>query len=82
MLPEQVPDRTMPETPVYRDSYSPEFKRFSGRWYFRITDPGEILEVDAMVIDADQWKNRPESKDPTWRPRTFGLLVLAIKVLC
>jgi len=73
---------TGPDTPVYRDSYSPEFKGFSGRWYFRITDPGEILEVDAIVIDVDEWKSRSESKDSTWRPRLFGRLILAIKVLC
>ncbi len=71
-----------PGAQQYRDSYAPEFEKISGRWYFRITNPGEILEVDAVVIDAGEWRNRPESKDPTWRSRSYGSLVLAVKVLC
>jgi hypothetical protein len=75
------PQSNEPETSALDGNYRPEFKRFSGRWYFRVTDPGEILEVDALVIDADEWSTRPESNDPTWRPRKFGSVVLAIKAL-
>ncbi len=77
-----VSERDESEPPEFPDSYAAEFKKISGRWYFRMVNPGEILEVDALAISAEEWRDRPESRDPTWRPRTFGSLVLAVKVLC
>jgi len=70
------------EIPVYRDDCAPEFKSLRGTFYFRLIDPGEILEVDAVVMSADEWRKRPESNDPTWRPLDYGSLVFAVKVLC
>jgi hypothetical protein len=71
-----------PETPSYHGSYAPDFEPLRGTYYFRLVDPGEILEVDAVVISTEEWKLRPESNDPSWRAVDHGSLTLAIKVLC
>ncbi len=55
-------------------------KAMRGTFLFRLIDPGDILEVDAVVIRADEWRNRPESTDPTWRSLDYGRLILAVKV--
>ena len=39
-----------PDFPPYDDSAAPEFDKISGRWYFRVANPGEIFEVDALLI--------------------------------
>jgi hypothetical protein len=78
----RFPENDGPETPAYQDSYAADFEPLRGMFYFRVVDPGKILEVDSVVISTEEWKSRPESSDPTWRSLDHGLLTLAVKVLC
>jgi hypothetical protein len=58
-----------------------EFEAISGRYRFRLNSTGEVLEVDALVMDAEEWMRRPQSKDPAWRSLDYGSLILAVKVM-
>jgi hypothetical protein len=71
-------------TPVqeYHDSCRPESIPLRGRWTFRLSNPGEILEVDVLAIPSGEWATQKEASDPTWGPIDFGELVVAIKTLC
>ena len=47
---------TGPDTPVYRDSCSPEFEPIGGTWYFRINETGAIAEISVLVLRTEEWK--------------------------
>lgn len=53
-----------------------------GRWYFHLTNPGELLEVDAIIVPAIEWQSLPQSLDPMWRPINFGVLTVALRSIC
>lgn len=53
-----------------------------GQWIMRLVNPGEILEIDALIIPSREWPDRKEASDPSWRPIDFGEFVVAIKALC
>jgi hypothetical protein len=71
-----------PETPEYHDEPTLAFAPIGGTWYFRINATGQVAEVSVRVLCADDWALRPEADDPSWRPLTFGGLVIAVKALC
>jgi len=65
----------------YSNDYRPEFAPLRGRWTYRVVDPGEILEVDAIVVRSDEWAERREASDSTWQSIDFGEFVVAVKAL-
>jgi hypothetical protein len=62
--------------------YGGEGVPLHGRWTYRLVNPGEILEVDAMVVPSENWAGRKEAQDPSWGSIDFGDLVVAVKSRC
>ncbi len=62
----------IPNLPLYETDYRAEFEPLKGRWRFRLAATGGILEVDVLVVLAEEWKERKESEDPSWSPVNFG----------
>lgn len=69
------------DPPPYLGSYGINFERIGGTWYSRINATGEIIEVSARTMSAEEWDTSPQAKDPMWRPLRFGGLVMAVKIL-
>ena len=53
------------------DCYPHDPGRLRGRWYFRMNATGHILETDVLVVRSDDWKQRNEARDLSWRPIDF-----------
>ena len=63
------------------DCYPHELGRVRGRWYFRLNSTGHILETDVIVVRSEEWMERNEAQDLSWRPIDFGALTVAVKIV-
>jgi hypothetical protein len=64
------------------DCYPQESGRLRGRWYFRLNATGQVLETDVIVVRSEDWMGRNEARDASWRPMDFGVLTVAVKIVC
>jgi hypothetical protein len=56
-----MPDIQEPDQPTYRDGYTEERTPLRATWYFRDNKTGGVVEVDALVMDADDWPEQEEA---------------------
>jgi hypothetical protein len=69
------------EQSAISDSFPGETSRLRGTWYFRLDETGQILETDVIVVRSQDWAERNEARDASWRPMDFGALTVAVKIL-
>jgi hypothetical protein len=70
------------ERSALRNCYPQESSRMGGTWYFRLSSTRQIVEFDVLVFRTEDWPDRKEFRDPSWRPMEFGGLTVAVKALC